>query len=190
MKAMTKIEREELLAKIDGLNQRIVDLERDERMLREKIEQLDEDVANGKAGAKAEAIRLDEKARAAHLEIEACQRAASTAQRRWEDDEPFRDAEREAARKTQREEACRFIYASAHECDEIARSLMSALSDVQRSLEPAVAAGVDPHVQHQMLLQYVFQPMLVAAGFGSVRSEWAGTVAQSLEDAARQHVWP
>ncbi|QEL21698.1 hypothetical protein FQV39_03210 [Bosea sp. F3-2] len=122
MKALTKTEREGLLAKIDGLSQRIVDLERDERTHREKVELLDEDVANGKAGAKAEAIRLDEKARAVRLEIEACQRAKAAAQQRCKDDQPFRDAEIAAEQKKSREEACRYVYAHARECDEAAQA--------------------------------------------------------------------
>ncbi|WP_282570158.1 hypothetical protein [Bosea sp. F3-2] len=41
-----------------------------------------------------------------------------------------------------------------------------------------------------MMLQYVFEPMLVAAGLGKVRPDWLMIPPHSLEAAARAQVKP
>ena len=164
MKALTETERADLLAKIDGLNQRFVDLEREERDHRASIHSLDEDVANGKPGAKAEAIKLDEKARAARLEIEACERASEAAQRRYKEDEPFRDAERAAERKKHCLAAIKISVDKAKAVDEAARAFVAAIVDHQESLNQPVAFGVDVHATSQLSPQNWFDIVLHAAG--------------------------
>ncbi len=171
MKALTETERADLLAKIDGLNQRVVDLEREERGHRASIHSLDEDVANGKAGAKAEAIKLDEKARAARLEIEACERASEAAQRRYKEDEPFRDAERAAERKKLCLAAIEVSLGKARAVDEAARSFVKAVLDHQESLNKPIEYGVDPAATMRLAPQWWFDHALVAAGASRFRPD-------------------
>lgn len=188
MTAMTKAERKECAANQQGFRDRLSALGDNLDKANADVRALEDDMAAGIDGARAAALNRADDVRAIDMEISAVERLLRAEIDREIADRPFLEAERAAEQKARREAACVEIHAQAKRCDEAAQSLAAQLKMFTAALEPAVAAGVDPHVQHQMLMQYVMQPMLCSAGFSDLKPEWRASPHQSLEQAARSLV--
>lgn len=134
-----------------------------------EVDTLSDDMAAGIDGARAAAINRADDLRAINLEIQAVDRLIEAERQRDEDDRPRREAEALAEKKKRRAAAVADAHAKFGKVDAIARDLKAAISEAQVAVETAIASGVDEHARHQMLLQYTFEPMLVAAGFSALR---------------------
>ncbi|MDX3810333.1 MAG: hypothetical protein QHC89_28600 [Bosea sp. (in: a-proteobacteria)] len=190
MTAMTKAERKECAANQQRLRERLTSLADQCEKAAADVKTLGDDMAAGIDGARAAALNRADDLRALELEAEAVERRLKAERDREEADRPFLEAEVAAEQKAARTKLCAEVSKIGAMGDEKARELKAVLVDFGAALDRAIAAGVDPHVKHQMLLQYVFEPMLVAAGFGTVRPEWAMIAPRSLETAAREQVRP
>lgn len=142
MTALTPAERQELLAQIDSLSSRAVDKDREVRTLRHQIEALTDDVANGVAGARGKVLKLDDEARGAQLELDACERAKAAAEARYAADQPYRDAEAAAARRDAAMVIATRMLQASSKIDEGLRLAVSGIEERQEGSE-ALAPFID-----------------------------------------------
>jgi hypothetical protein len=129
MKALTKTEREALLAEIDAFNTRLVAKQREiDGMTAQKTE-ISRDVAVGKAGAKALHLELNDAIRESEAEIEALHVAIRQSQQVWDEDAPARDAEAAAERKAGAAEIAVKVIEASERADKALRDFVAAIAD-------------------------------------------------------------
>lgn len=129
MKALTKTERVALLTELDEFNTRLAAKRREiDDMVSQKTE-IARDVVLGKAGAKAQHLKLNDSIREAESEIEALLVAVQQSQQRWDDDAPARSAEANAARKAEAGAAALKVLEAAQRADTALREFVGAIGD-------------------------------------------------------------
>lgn len=185
MKPLNEKEVNELSIAVRTHSQHASDYDRVAGEKRWEAENLSADLVAEKPGAAERSRELRLAADDFDVKAAAHRREAKLAQSKLDADRPFRDAADAAEGNVRRKAACEEVYAQARRCDEAAQALAGQLKGFAGTVQCAVAAGMDPHIQHQMLMQYVLQPMLCAAGLSDLKPEWRASPHQSLEQAAR-----
>ncbi|AOG07804.1 hypothetical protein BSY19_2677 [Bosea sp. RAC05] len=164
-------ERREMPDQIDSLNQRAAAKAREIEAAERQIDDLSADIAAGKAGAKASALKLAALVSETAIERNAIVNTMSKLQARWDADGPFRQSLADAERRKRCLAAVAVSVEKAVAVDQAARDFVAAIVAHQESLNEPVTNGIEPNVAFQLAPQFWFDHVLVAAGARKFRPD-------------------